>query len=61
MRLSFAYFALALPLLAASQTNYLISSEQIGYNIYATDESDLDHPVNISEFHQDTVSLRTDI
>ncbi|KAF8331158.1 hypothetical protein F5887DRAFT_1286974 [Amanita rubescens] len=48
MRLSFAYFALALPLLAASQTNYTISNRQIGYYIYATPQDHLYSSVNIT-------------
>ena len=54
MRLSFAYFALALPLLAASQANYFIS--QGDYYIYIHDFNDQDSPVNITEFDR-TVSL----
>ncbi|KAF8331159.1 hypothetical protein F5887DRAFT_62104 [Amanita rubescens] len=55
MRLSFAYFALALPLLAASQANYLISSEQTGYYIYhdAVDHSN----VNISDYQSTALTV----
>ena len=60
MRLSFAYFTLALPLLAVSQANYLIYSRQIGYYIYATDRSLASSSVNItieSDSNPPTVSL----
>ena len=54
MRLSFAYFALALPLLAVSQANYFIS--QADYYIYVRESDEQDSPINITEFGH-TVSL----
>ena len=48
MRLSFAYFALALPLVAASKANYFISSREIGYYIYKTDQDRPSSSVNIT-------------